>query len=508
MNMPMSSRFTENVTQFVCRHRDKIIPIVLLGLSGLAYLTLLNLPQSMYWDENYHIASAQKHVDGIMYMEPHPPLGKMLMGLSEAVFGLNAERDMSPLLKTDYIKGEDTPKGMEYFGFRFPSAFLMTISVLFVYWLLMNITRSRWISVTFSLYLIFDNALVVHSRGAMLEGIQVFFIVLALWYLSRAALVKNVTSLKTYAILGTLVGLAVAVKVNGLILMLLFCILFWEENLPKLFAKQWLSALERLIFSGIVFIGSLAATVLLIMYVHIGMGSEVIKGRIYKASPEYLSAMKENGTWSLTTFRLGLKDHYRYHAEYADGVPRLDVCKEGENGSAWSNWPLGGKAINYRWSKNVINGEAIVNYTYLLGNPLVWLSALAGILFSVSLILGRFVFDAPVKDPKLFMWITYFTGLYLSYMIAIAQINRVMYLYHYFVPLIFAIVNLGLVFTYIYKEALEQGSIYTRLNLVVIIALLVGLFAFFSPLTFGFGINEAQFDLRNWFSVWNIEAVK
>lgn len=493
---------------FMSTHRDKLIPVVLLILSGLAYLTLLNLPPSMYWDENYHVASAQKHVDGVMYMEPHPPLGKMLMGLSEAVLGLNKDRDMSPLLKTDYLKGEDMPKGMEFFAYRLPSALMMALSVLFLYGLLRNLTRSRWVAVTFSLFLVFDNALIVHSRGAMLEGIQMFFIIGALWYLSRIAREQPKITLKTYAILGVFVGLAVAVKINGLILALLFCILFWEENLPKLFNKQWLAAIERLIYSGLVFFASIAAVVLLAMYVHIGMGKKVMPGKTYKASPEYLQAMKESGTWSLTTFRLGLKDHYRYSAEYADGVPRLDICKDGENGSPWFQWPVGGKAINYRWSKNVINGEAIVNYTYLLGNPLIWLGVIVGVLFSVSLIIARFVYDAPVKDKRLFMWIVYFTGLYLSYLIAIAQIGRVMYLYHYFIPLIFGVINLSLVFNYIYKEAIEVGALHTRLNMVAIIVMLVALFAFFSPLTFGFGITEAQFDLRNWFAIWDIEAVK
>lgn len=495
-------------TGFISTHRDRVIPGVLLLLSCLMYLTLLNLPPSMFWDENYHIASAQKHVDGVMYMEPHPPLGKMLMGLSEATFGLNKDRDMEELLKTDYLKGEKMPKGMEFFGFRFPSAFMMAASVFFLYGIVFNLTRSRWVGVTFALFLIFDNALVVHSRGAMLEGIQMFFIMGALWYLSRMARDDNKTSLKSYAILGLFVGLSVAVKVNGLILALLLLIMFWEENLPKLKDKQWLQAIERLVFSGLTFFAVVASVMLVVMYLHIGMGSEVIKGRTYKASPEYLKSMKDNGTWSFTTYRLGLKDHYRYHAEYADGVPRLDICKDGENGSPWFQWPFGGKAINYRWSKNVVDGVATVHYSYLAGNPLVWLGVVVGVLFSVSLIIGRYVYDAPIKDHKLFMWITYFTGLYLSYMIAIAQIQRVMYLYHYFVPLMFGIINLSLVFKYIFKNSIEEGTLHTRLNMVAIMFMLISFFAWFSPMTFGFGIGESQFDLRNWFSVWDMEAVK
>lgn len=502
-----SSPFTR-IQTFLVANQRWLVPGVLLLMSCLMYLSFLHMPKSMFWDENYHIVSAQKHVDGIMYMEPHPPLGKMLMGLSESIFGLNEGRDMSALTKTDYLKGEDLPKGTEFFGFRFPSAFLMAISVFFFYQTLLLITKSRWVAGIFSLFLIFDNALVVHNRSVMLEGIQIFFLSLAIWYTARCIFLTKAVTLKNYALLGFFVGLCVVTKVNGLILALLCGILFLEEQWQRIFSRDFLLALEKGILGGVTFIASGAFIVLFVLYIHIGMGQEIAPGKTYKASPEYLKSMKENGTWSFTTFRYGLKDHYRYHAEYADGVPRLDVCKDGENGSAWYKWPFGGKAINYRWSKNTINGEVWVNYTYLFGNPFVWLSAFAGIIMSLALIIGRFAFNTPIKDEKLFRWIVYFTGLYVSYMFVIAQIQRVMYMYHYFIPLIFAILNLALIFSYLFKEGLEQKSRYTIGNLVAIGFIVVGLFAWFSPFTFGFPINENQFELRNWFAHWDIEPVR
>jgi hypothetical protein len=44
-------------------------------------------PESLFWDENYHVASAHKQLAGVMYMENHPPLGKMLIALGEAAVG-------------------------------------------------------------------------------------------------------------------------------------------------------------------------------------------------------------------------------------------------------------------------------------------------------------------------------------------------------------------------------------------------------------------------------------
>ena len=53
-----------------------IYPLILLICSFGVYFTYYGSPNAMFWDENYHIASAQKHVDGVMYMEPHPPVDR------------------------------------------------------------------------------------------------------------------------------------------------------------------------------------------------------------------------------------------------------------------------------------------------------------------------------------------------------------------------------------------------------------------------------------------------
>jgi len=491
------------------RAKHWLIPSLLVLISCAMYTSFLGNPKFMFWDENYHIASAQKHVDGIMYMEPHPPLGKMLMGLSESVFHLNADKDMSKLLKTDHLKGNDIPKEMQYFGFRFPSAFLMGLSVFFFYHLLYLLTGHRAVASVFSLFFIFDNAFAVHARAAMLEGIQIFFIAMALWYTVRSASKSNQISFSNYAALGIIVGLATAVKVNSLILILLSGVLLLEQWFALTEKISLCDAFKKASLAMTLFFGSLVSVMLFIMYLHIGMNDTVIEGRNYKASPEYLQSLKENGSWSASSFAYGIKDHYRYHSEYAKGVPRLDACKKGgENGSAWARWPFGGKSINYRWNKNTHDGKAWVGYSYLIGNPFIWLSAVFGILMSVSLVIGRFVYHAPVKDPALFRWITYFTALYISYMIAISQIDRVMYLYHYFIPLIFAIINLSLIYTYIFQETLNTKNCWGCVSLASIAVLTIGLFIFFSPFSYSIPISLEQFEARDWLSTWGMKAIR
>jgi len=40
------------------------------------------------------------------------------------------------------------------------------------------------------------------------------------------------------------------------------------------------------------------------------------------------------------------------------------------------------------------------------------------------------------------------------------------------------------------------------------IALVIAVFAFFAPFTYGISMTEDQFDMRNWFSFWKLQVVQ
>ncbi|MCK4907948.1 MAG: phospholipid carrier-dependent glycosyltransferase, partial [Spirochaetes bacterium] len=56
---------------------------IVLILSLVTFFSYYQFPNYVFWDENYHIASAQKYINGVMFMEPHPPLGKMIIAAGE-----------------------------------------------------------------------------------------------------------------------------------------------------------------------------------------------------------------------------------------------------------------------------------------------------------------------------------------------------------------------------------------------------------------------------------------
>ena len=94
--------------------------VVVLLLSYFTYFHRYWEPKAVYWDENYHIASAQKYLHKTFFMEQHPPLGKMLIALGENMFHPNEASDQ--FLGTDYAT--DFSQNFSFVGYRFFSAFL------------------------------------------------------------------------------------------------------------------------------------------------------------------------------------------------------------------------------------------------------------------------------------------------------------------------------------------------------------------------------------------------
>src|SRR6185437_14159172 len=88
-----------------------------LGIAAIAYFTYFRnyaAPPYLYWDENYHVASAQKYLSGVFFMENHPPLGKLLIAAGEALMKPNRQEPDGNL--TDYITR--IPPNFSFRGYR------------------------------------------------------------------------------------------------------------------------------------------------------------------------------------------------------------------------------------------------------------------------------------------------------------------------------------------------------------------------------------------------------
>jgi dolichyl-phosphate-mannose--protein O-mannosyl transferase len=466
--------------------------LLILFVSYFTYFRNYWYPNNLFWDENYYIASGYKYLNHVLFMEPHPPLGKLFIAWGEYIFHPNTTIDTSGFLSTDHIT--DIPTGFSFVGVRFFPVLFATFSSVLFFLILFSISKNSYLSFLFSSFYLFDNALIVHSRGAMLEGIQFFFILLAIYYFLRL-LEKKIIRFFDYLCLGVLVGLSLSVKLNSSFLVLLFPFLYlykhaFEFKKMKYFVEGFYTFLFFLIGVLVILIS--------VYTIHIELGQRAMDGRYYAASNVYKQVLAKKQTSNFAYLPQMLWDNLSFIKQYEAGVPASD-----SNGSPFYTWPVGGKAINYRWDSS--NG--VTKYLYLQGNPLIWFSGLLGVVIGFFLLVRSYIFRKKTTDKRLLFIIAVFFLLYISYMLAMVPIHRVMYLYHYLIPLLLSLVLAFCCYIYIFREAIRKRDRRLVFFTLLYIACIVFSYSFFSPFTYYLPLIRSQFLLRDWFWFWGMKPV-
>jgi dolichyl-phosphate-mannose-protein mannosyltransferase len=478
--------------------KPKNLFLVLVTLLGFfTYFFRYWDPPHVFWDENYHIASAQKYLHGVYFMEQHPPLGKLLVALGETIISPNARTDQ--FLGTDYGTQFE---GISFAGYRFFSALFAWLAAPLLYLIFLRISKNPLVAFLLSFLYVFDNALIVHSRGAMLEGPLMFFscgFLLLFFHLLDEKAMSNRKFMVLSAAIGAVFGLILTTKVLGLIFILFFLALLW-----KMFPN-----LNRIGQFVVLSLGGFLVVYAGVWQTHFALGSTINPALpdqgYYQASQGYRDILAQGKNGSLLSFPIMLKDSLRFVGHYNAGAPRLDLCKKDENGSPFYLWPLGARSINYRWETP--NGQEY-RYLYLVANPVIWWGATASVVLAAALLLLSYV--VPLQNPiKNRFLLTIFLGTYLSYMIAISRITRVLYLYHYFIPLLLSFILFALMAEEL--RAFGRRMIGDRQRILALFgygALAFSAFVFWSPLSYYQPLTDAQMARRSIFPIWEVHCVK
>ncbi len=451
-------------------------------------------PPFFFWDENFHVAAAQKYLNGVYFMEQHPPLGKLLIALGEKIFQSNPANNQ--FVGTDY--GSTLPAGFSFKGYRFFPALLAWLAAGLFYFVLLKIFGEPLIATIGSSLYVFDNALPVHFRGAMLDGMQLFFVLLTI--LAFLSLTLNQKWQKIPWIWSILFGLGfgavITTKLNGMVLVLL---------VPAIFISWWPN--WRLFFKsmGIAFL-AFSFIFLAVWSTHFALSKTIDpalpdKG-YYQASAEYKAILDSGKSFSLLDLPVMLRDSFKFVPFYNRGVPQLNLCKYGENGSPPFMWPLGARSINFRWSREFDR----TSYLYLQCNPAVWLCSLIGVLGSLLLVTSRFFFKE-ANPPKRIFLITTLLTLYISYMGAMVTISRVMYLYHYLIPLVIGMILFPLFLDEIHQLGiLPFSGTAKKLAFGTIAVLIIFTHNYFAPLTYYRGLTDREVKERAWLKIWDLRC--
>lgn len=465
-------------------------------LSFFTYFNNYAYPKAVFWDENYHIASAQKYLNGVHFMEQHPPLGKLLVAFGEKILHPNAANNQ--YLDTDYAT--NFPEDFSFAGYRFFSALLSWWVAPLLFLIFLLILRQPVFAALLSFLYIFDNAIIVHVRGAMLEGPLLFFsttMILAYFLLARSRDDRK-KLLWNSMFFGAAFACVMTTKVLGLVLIILVPAVLW------ILRKNKKSLITFCLAAG----GAFLVVYVSVWQIHFSLGKEIRPdlpyNGYYHISDAHKKILENQSQGSLMNFPVQIADAWDYVSHYNGGTPKLDLCKADENGSPFYFWPLGGRSINYRWETP---DSTVYRYLYLQSNPVVWISTFLIVLLALGMFLSTYLAEG-AKKLKNHYHLGVFLLLYIGFFVGVSRITRVLYLYHYFLALLFAFVIVALFFdelTRIGKFAINESR---KLTILVIFSMLIFTsFQYYRPFTYYQPLTKEQVERRAILRIWDLSPV-
>lgn len=328
---------------------------------------------------------------------------------------------------------------------------------------LRQLGASYWGALLAGGILALDNGLVGQSRVISLDSVMIASILgsLVCWWAADKAPVKR----RLWWLLGAgaLAGLAVGAKFTGLVAIgMLGLATLWRIVWSRSWRTVGLSAARGLV----------VLWAALIVYAVGWVGHYML---LVKEGPGDAWQVPSGNVWA---------DTIEMHKKMFDANYNLKATHP--YSSKWHTWPLMERPVFY-WS-----GDSKV--IYLLGNPVVWWGAFAGLCSVVIAVL----FSGRNKEWRLKQgwWIL------LAYVVAMAPLVRVpraLFIYHYFTPLIFSVL---LVVYWLDRQLAHEWGVRTRQKVFggILVAVLAG-FIIFIPRTYGV-IGGEWLEWLYWFDSW------
>ena len=143
------------------RGLDTIIVVALLVVAAFLRFYRIGHPNEIVFDEVHFVGQARHYLHGEDFLDPHPPLAKLLIALSIMLFGDHA------------------------WAWRLPNAALGTALVGITYLLARRMFNSRLVGALAGLFVLCDGMFIVDSRIAVLDIVYVTFGALSYLFLFR-----------------------------------------------------------------------------------------------------------------------------------------------------------------------------------------------------------------------------------------------------------------------------------------------------------------------------------
>ena len=411
-----------------------------------------------YFDEIYHPRTAYEHLNLMPYYETtHPPLGKLIMSVGIAVFGM-------------------TPFGWRVTGTLF-GIFMLPLLYLF---LKKMFGRTRY-SVLGTLLFAFDFMHYSLTRMGTIDSYPVFFILCMYYFMyvfgKRAveyarenpgeAFRDRKKMRKLYgalALSGIAWGMGAASKWiaiyagAGLAIEFVLIMVYIYRSMPEKERRRFSMFAAKICAWCVLFFVAIPAAIYTASYIPIAMTGKY--GNVFQAM------------WDNQLYMFG------YHSKLTATHPYS---------SKWYQWPIDYRPL-WAYSEPVASRTpGNIGCISIFGNPLLWWSGIAAFIYSV-------VIGIKKRDKKILFLVIALAAQYLPWMF----ITRAVFIYHFFASTPFLVIFI----IYALKDLEDRYHWFHNVSNAYV-ALCLLLFAAFYPVLTGIDFSKAYVEtFLRWFNSW------
>ena len=435
-----------------------------LGLLGLGLITrfaFFGQPKEAVLDEVYFGKFINAYYSHEYYFDIHPPLGKLIIAGFAAPFGYQPTSNFDSI-GTKYADNN-------YQILRFLPTLAGALLPLVIFLLALELGLSPLASFFAGLMIVLDNGLITQARFILIDSLLLLFGFSSLLCYLKSRHDKG--RLGWLVAAGLLAGAAVSIKWTGLTFLALI-IGFEIFNIAKRIVTKYVTWRLIALFVLPILIYVAAFAVHFHLLTKTGTGDDFMTQGFQKTLI---------GSRYRTTDNLGTPNFVGKFFELNQQMftSNQRITASHPYSSKWYSWPLMIRPMAY-WTGT--NGESI----YFFGNPIIWWGTTIALLVASYLYLAR-----PAWRQKKFLGLLLIG--YLINLLPFIGIGRVMFIYHYMVALIFAI----LIAVYLIDQLEDKLIVIT-----VATSLALAGFVFFAPFTYGLPLNASALPLRIWLPSW------
>ncbi len=429
--------------QLYDRYGNKVEATAMNDISGVVLDEIDTVPDqisfenSTYFDEIYFARAAYEYMNKLpAYEWVHPPLGKAIQ--------------MIPMLFM----------GMNPFSYRLMGNIAGILMIPALYILAKNMFKKRKYAILAGSLMALDTFHFAQCRLGTVDSFLVLFLLLSFLFMYQyISLTKKDSLWKRLIKLffsGFFVGCAIATKWTGLFGGLALAIIFFADLIYKNFGKDkhWTTDTTLIILACV------GCFIIVPILIYVGCYFMFPNMNPYQITD--LSSLIEE-----------TKAMYQYHATLDATHPFT---------SAWYSWPYLYKPVWYYVSYFAGNMRSTIS---CIGNPAIWWPSILALVY---------VLIEAFRSRKKEYWfiIVAFLCMWLPY----SFIGRVMFLYHYFPALPFAMLALVALFKYL------TDKLHLRHMIVIYFVVVLVFFLLFYPMASGMLIPGEYADFMQWLPQW------